>query len=109
MTSTIILNYDDPENEFYACQCGIASKIAEELKYRATDHDGNETVISKLECMEFEFWNEANSFEFWSDCVKVDVDASTDILKDDLIAVLKSIGPVMVKPDEIELVQSIRA
>ena len=106
--TTITLNYDATDTEFYACNCGIISKLAEEIKYRVEDEHGNESTISRLETIEFEYWGEADSFEFWSDCVDIDPESmNMDELKKEIETRIKLTLPRMGYDEEIEFIKSI--
>lgn len=108
MTYSINLNYDDSDTEFHAVNCGIVSRLAEELKYRV-EEVANSDTISGLETMEFEYWNEANeNFEFWDDAVDFDIENSDlDELKNEILEILKEISPKMTFDKERDFISEI--
>ena len=108
MKPTIQINYDDPDSELYAANCGLVSKLAEEMKYRAEYEEKPSDVLAKLETMEFEYWNEAdNSADFWEDRILLDTDEmSDDEIKQTLLEILPSL-PRMSYQSEIEMISNL--
>ena len=104
MTIAINLNYDDPDDEFYACNCGIISKLAEALQ----DHVDDDDTLTSLEIIENEYWNEADRFEYWSDCVEVDPSGmEKDEIKNRMLAILPEVTPIMSNDEEMRLIEQI--
>lgn len=104
MSATIHLNYDDPEDEFYACNCGIVSKLAEALQ----DHVDDDDILTSLEVIENEYWNEADRFEYWSDCVEVDPSGmEKDDIKKMMLEILPDVAPMMSNDEEMRLIEQL--
>lgn len=78
------------DNEIYAANCGIVSRLAETIKEKIMEQDDEDDRIPHLECMEFEYWNEANDqFDMWEDLVSIDPDSMTiDEMKDEILKIL---------------------
>lgn len=105
----IAYNSDATDQEIFAAECGIISKLSEELKYRVEDLGGDIKVIQQLEVMEFEYCNEANNvFEFWDDLIDGHPENMTYTeLKQNILDLLPSVTPKMSYDQEREFVEAI--
>lgn len=109
MTLSIAYNSDADDKEIYAAECGAISKLTEEMKYRLEDLGVDNSIISNLETMEHQYWNEANdTFYYWNDLVFGDTEKmTTEELKNTILNILPSVTPKMSYDGEQEFISNL--